>query len=569
LDKDDGPEDLDSEVELFQAISHPVRIKILEALVEKPMGFAELGRAVGIESGGHLSFHLTKLGHLIRTNLQGNYIITSEGKEALWTLHAQRSTSSKMPAFVGNRIAILPFRNMSRDRRDDYFAEGITEEIISTVCGISGLEVISRTSVMGYKGTTKNVQQIGEELRVGSVLEGSFRKVGRKIRITVQLIEAARDRHLWGQDYDRNLGDLFSVQTDVAMRVADALRVRVPPHEIERIEKGPTESGTAYALYLKGRYLWNTREQADIGRARGYFELALHEAPNFALAYVGKADCNVTLAITWGVDRDTNLNDAKGFLTKALELDLGKAEAHATMGHILAHEFRPREAEVELRKGMELKPSYSEAHFWYSVDVLFGQLRWAESLEEIEKAVELDPLSQKVVNWYGIYHVLNGNYDKALQQFKRIFTFDPDYWPAHWELAMIFGRTKRYDDMRREFSAAVRGRDGAIPLFRIKADAFAAAMEDDHREVRRLLPQLISQLGESSIWDVTAYDIARLYFHIGENDNGFKWLERSCSEKEAPLLRVASDPDFGDIRDDPRYLDVLKRLGLEDTTQQE
>jgi len=186
-----------------------------------------------------------------------------------------------------HRIAVLPFVNMSPDPNDEYFADGVTEEIISTVSGISGLEVISRTSVMHYKKTEKTVKEIGRELEVGSVLEGSFRKAGNRIRVTTQLIDVAADKHLWAQNYDRTLDDIFAVQSDVARQVAEALQVRILSSEKERMERKPTESTFAYTLYLRGRSLWNRRDVQNLKRAMEYFELAVREDPSFALGYVG------------------------------------------------------------------------------------------------------------------------------------------------------------------------------------------------------------------------------------------------------------------------------------------
>lgn len=206
-----------------------------------------------------------------------------------------RAPTTEQAVLDKHRIAVLPFVNMSPDPNDEYFADGMTEEIISTVSGISGLTIISRTSVMGYKGTTKKVEEIGRELRAGSVLEGSLRKAGNKIRVTTQLIDVATDGHLWAQNYDRNLDDVFEIQSDVAKRVAEALRVQLLSAERERIEKKPTESTTAYSLYLRGRYHWNKRGLEDVKRALEYFELAVREDAGFALGYVGISDCCLIL----------------------------------------------------------------------------------------------------------------------------------------------------------------------------------------------------------------------------------------------------------------------------------
>src|SRR5438094_1606863 len=198
-----------------------------------------------------------------------------------------------------SRVAVLPFPNMSPDPGDSYFADGITEEIISTLSGVSGLNVISRTSVMGYKGTTKRVKEIGGELEAGSVLEGSFRKAGNRIRVTAQLIHVGDDRHVWAHSYDRNLDDVFGVQTDIAKQVSDALRVKILAPEANRIERKPTESTKAYTLYLRGRYHLNRRSIEDIKKGEQYFDHAVREDPEFALGYVGVADCNELLSFNW------------------------------------------------------------------------------------------------------------------------------------------------------------------------------------------------------------------------------------------------------------------------------
>jgi len=324
---------------------------------------------------------------------------------------------------VKNRIAILPFTSFSLDPNDSFFADGMTEEIISTVSGLSGLDVISRTSVMGYKSTTKKVEEIGKELKVGSILEGSFRKVGNRIRVTAQLIEVASDRHLWVQNYDRDLNDVFEVQSDVAKQVAEALRVKILSSEKARIEKKPTVSTTAYTLYLKGRQLWNTRRLDDIKKAREYFEQAVKDDPDFALGYAGQADCCSILRSNFAIESDINLEKAKALAVKALALDPDLAEAHTTMGFNLMRE-NGSQAETEFKKAIELKPSYATAHQWYST-LLRRLLRWDEALEQIEKAEELDPLSPIITLNHSECLQIMGRIPEALRVLESAERLDP------------------------------------------------------------------------------------------------------------------------------------------------
>jgi len=458
-----------------------------------------------------------------------------------------------------DRIAILPFRNMSPDPNDEYFAEGMTEEIISTAAGISGLKVISRTSVMRYKKTEKAVKEIGRELEVGSVLEGSFRKAGNRIRVTTQLINVANDEHLWAQNYDRNLDDVFEVQSDVAKQVAEALRVKILSPELERVERKPTESTSAYTLYLKGRQLWNKRGLDDLRKAMEYFDLAVHEDPGFALGYAGLADCHLLLRNNWDIDNEANLGKTKAMLAKAIELDPELAEAYATRGLALVSECLLRQAEEAFRKAIELKPSYAFAHMWY-YQLLSLQQKWDEAREQIEKAVELDPLSPVVIMNLGVFYYHRREYQKALEVGKRSAEFDPAFFSAHNLMFCAYGRMKMFDDMRKEGEICVKLMKDTYPHRQAWNDYHGALLEDDKEKVRRMLPEL-EKYDRDPGWDPS--DIARGYFLLGESDRGFAFLELTYSKSRDVLLGMRNDLTFDVIRTDPRYLDLLKRLGLD------
>jgi len=468
------------------------------------------------------------------------------------------------------RIAVLPFANMSPDPADEYFADGLTEELISRLSLVRGLNVIARTSVMNYKKKDKQISEIGAELGAGSIVEGSFRKAGGKIRVTTQLIDVSDDQHVWAQSYDRNLDDVFAVQTDIAKQVSDALKVKILDEEIESIDRKPTESTKAYTLYLRGRYHFNRRGVEDIVKASEYFGQAVREDERFALGYVGLADCYAVLS-NIGIDSGANHQKAKIAAAKGLELDGDLAEAHATRGLILLQEFNLREAEEEFRKAIELKPNYAPAHHWYA-RLLVSKLSWDEALKQIERAVELDPFSQVINLNHAHYYRRRGDYDKALELYKKAAELDPNFAMAHFDLAVIYGRMKRWADMKLEAKIAIergtREAKIAVGLGRgtyhrpVKIlDALVAYFDDDQEKVRKLLAELESHFGEPLA--ISALQAAGLHFYLGENEKGFEWLEKSYSRKEDDLLYIRTDELFDGIRSDPRYQDLLKRIGLE------
>jgi len=471
----------------------------------------------------------------------------------------EQTVAPEAATYPTNRIAILPFASFSSNPDDAYFADGVTDEIISAVAGIGGLNVISRTSVVRYKGTTKGVEEIGRELKVGSILEGTFKKAGNKIRVTTQLINVAEDKHLWAQNYDRNLDDVFEVQSDVAKQVAEALRVRILSPERERIEKKPTESTTAYTLYLKGRSIWNKRGLEDMKEAIEHFDLAVHEDPGFAPGYAGLADCYLLLRINWGIEREANLDKTKAMLTKAIGLDPELAEAHATRGLVLVSECLLRQAEEEYRKAIELKPSYAFARMWY-FQLLAVQQRWDEAREQVEKAVELDPLSPVVISNLADFYFEKREYQKALEIYKKSAELDPAYYSAHNAMFWTYGRMKMFDEMRKEGEICVRLLKDTYPHMQSWADYYGAFCEDDKEKVRRMLSELLTYDKDPG-W--TPYPIAGGYFLLGENDRGFELLELTYSKWRQALLNVKNDFAFDVIRNDPRYLDLLRRLGLD------
>ena len=335
------------------------------------------------------------------------------------------------------RIAVLPFLNISPDPKDEYFADGLTEELIARLSMISGLKVIARTSIMRYRGTAKSVREIGKELESGSVLEGSVRKAADRLRVTAQLIDATTQEHLWVQNYDRQLEDVFAIQTEVAQNVADALKTQLLDQERQQIEKKPTGDISAYSFYLKGRYLWNERNKESLEKSIKYFEEAIERDPEFALAYSGIADSYTVLVDHGYLAQSEGGRKAQDAATKALELDDTLAEAHTSLACILSAKWDWIRAEEEFAKALRINPNYMTAHHWYSIHLAYlGRLD--EAIREAKIAEELDPLSPMIHTYAGIVYLHARQYDVAMKEHEKALELDPNFVPAHGNLADLY-----------------------------------------------------------------------------------------------------------------------------------
>jgi adenylate cyclase len=452
-----------------------------------------------------------------------------------------------------HRLAVLPLANMSADPTDEYFADGMTEELISAVSNISGLSVISRTSVMEYKGKGRKIAEVGDELNVGTVLEGSVRRAGNRLRVTAQLIDVGEDRHLWSEKYDRELDDVFKIQDDIAGKIAQALRVKLVSLQ-ESGRKRP-ENMEAYTLYLKGRVLWNQRSKEGVLEALKLFREAIRIDPNYAKAYAGLADAYHIAATYDFMDSVDGLAKAREMSVKALELDDTLAEAHASLGINLLADLRYDEALRELRRATELNPSYATAHQW-----LFNCLGDLGNLEkaigEIEKAHELDPLSPIITNRLAVSHGLIGEVDQGLAILDKLIEIEPTFALAYMDRGFCFAIKGMKERAFAEMEASYKlDRDDVNQKLRL---ATLHGWFGESEEAARLI-QAVEE-GEHS--EKYSEGIAFCYAVLGERDEFFRWTDRAIGMKRVSAMFLRYAPFLNKVRDDARFPEIFKRLGL-------
>jgi len=475
----------------------------------------------------------------------------------LYTVEVPKGlTESEELALDPRRIAILPFANLSADPNDRYFADGMTEELISTVSRIGELSVISRTSVMRYKDTIMPIGDIGRELSAGSLLEGSVRKAGNKVRITTQLIDAKNDKHLWAQSYDRDLTDIFAIQGDIAEQVAGALKVKLLSKEKEALEQKPTGSPESYSLYLKGRYFWNERTRESVKKAIRYFEEAVRLDPNFALAYSGLADCYLILEDRGWASHAEAGPLTKGYAEKALELDRDLAEAHASLGLVLDEQWDLTGAEKELKRAIALKPNYATAYHWYS-SLLASMGKQEEALEFEKRALELDPYSSTFSQGLAIHLLLMGRAREAIAQFEKTVKADPGFDSVHFFKAWAYERVGDFDQAIEEAkkSAETQGNAGLGKMSLAAIYARAGRRE----QATKLLEEI--QTTPSGDYVSPAW-VALVKFSLGENDEAFGWLNKAYQEHDGFLHDFREFPWCAEYRTDPRWLEIERKMGL-------
>jgi serine/threonine-protein kinase len=454
------------------------------------------------------------------------------------------------------RIAVLPFTNISPDPQDEYFADGMTEELISTLSRIRGLRVIARTSVMKYKGASKTVSDIGRELKVGALIEGSVRKAVNKLRISAQLVDVQTEEHVWSQDYDRELDNVFDIQKDVAQQVAAALKVELLAGEQQALDKKPAGNLEAYTLYLKGRYFWNKFSEEGLQASIAYFERAIEKDPRYALAYVGLAGSYSVLGINYMPPLEV-FPKAKAALESALGIDAGLAEAHVVLGSVkIFFDWDWPAAERELKCAIEINPNDATAHelYAYCLEVMG---RAEEAFVEIRLAQELDPLSLVISCDVGIRYYFARQYDQAIDQYLKTLEMDPNFPVAHIWLARAYEQKGMYEEAVAEYQKKLTILSGDTQG--------AAALGRAYRVsgLRGILWQQLEELERlSKERYVSPLDMASIYTRLGEKDQAFEWLEKAYEQRFGLLAWLKLDPSLDSLRLDPKFDALLKKIGL-------
>ena len=447
-----------------------------------------------------------------------------------------------------SRIAILPFANISPDPADEYFSDGMTDELIAVLSKIGGLRVVARTSVMRFKGEKATANRIGQELKVGSLIEGSVRKSKDQVRITVQLVDTESEVQLWTETYNRNLQDIFSVQSDIAQQVAKALEVRLGVRENSALRREQTQNPEAYSFYLKGRHRWNLRSENEINRAIKYFEEAIGRDPGYALAYAGLADCYSILGY-YAFRRPVAVYPrAKELAEKALSLNESIAEPHASLGEVLMQYFFDwKKAGSELDRALELNPSYATAHFWRATHhMALG--RTDDSLTQVRKAVELDPLSMIILTDAARNLYLARRYDEAINQYQRSLDVDPNFPIAHKGLAEVYAQIGKYDEAVSEIERAIAlsGRS----IFILDDLGYIYARAGKREDARKVLEDLDKLANDEY---VPSYGRAVICAALGNKEDAMNWLEKAYDERNF-LVYLKVDPAFDTLRKEERFL---------------
>ena len=454
------------------------------------------------------------------------------------------------------RIAVLPLKNMSPDPNDEYFADGMTEELITSLSSVKEMTVIARTSVMQYKNAPKRIADIGRELSVGTIIEGSVRKSGNRVRITVQLIDTKNEGHLWAQNYDKELDDIFAIQSEVAQKVADALKVRLMEAEVKRIERAPTKNPEAHGAYLKGVFYWNKRTPEALRKAVELFEEAIELDSTFALGYAGLAQAYQVTAANHYDDPEVYFPKAKEYALRALSLDDDLAEAHTVLASVAVGLDRDLvKAEAEFKRAIELNPNFPTAHQWYS-HILGWENREEEGWREIRRALELSPLSLIINTNVVDFYYYTGEFQKGVDQARKVIELDPSFPTIYPSLMACYLGLSKYDEALRAaetYSKMVPGSESKMFMAKVFAHS------GRRQEARTLLSELEGGLPSGQ---VSPYLLGLVWFELGEPDKGFGWLEKAYEHHDRYIFLMAISYELEGVRKDPRYLALFEKTGL-------
>ena len=463
-----------------------------------------------------------------------------------------------------HRLAVLPLTNISAGSRDEYFVDGMTEELISTLSKITGLSVIARTSAMHYKGTDKTIAQVASELAVRTVVEGSVRKSGHKLRISIRLVDATTQEDLWSENYDRELKDVFAIQRDIAQRIGRALKLRLARREERGLESGSTTVVNAHDLYLQGRFQWNLRTETGLRHAIELFGRAIEKDRTFALAFCGIADAWAQIGWLEFSAPTEAFPKAREAAEQALAIDDHLAEAHASLGFVrFLYERDWGAAAKEFQRAIALNPGYPTGHQFYA-DYLKAMGRFDEALAEMRLALELDPVSMAVNTGFGHVLYLARNFDAAIEQYAKALQIDPSFGPAHLWFGRPYLEKGMYAEAIAEIQQAVASSGGSTISLAVLAHALASAGKKS--EATKILEDLLER---SRTRYLPSYWIALVYTGLGDHDQALAWLERAYEERSSWLVWIKVEPRFDGLRSDPRFVSLLRRMRLEEDGETE
>ena len=454
-------------------------------------------------------------------------------------------------------IVILPLANLSGDPAQEYFADGMTDELITEIAQVGSLRVISRTSAMHYKGTAKTAPEIASELNVDSVLEGSVARSGDHVRITAQLIEARADKHLWANSYEGESKDALEMQDAVARDVVKQIRLRLTTHEQERLSRPRSVDPAAHDAYLKGLFYWNKRDRMSLEKAISYFNQAIAIDPNYALPYAGIAQSYVPLTY-FGYVRGNDIRPkVAAALSRALDLDDSLAEAHTALGsakHFYEHDWAG--AEREFKRAIELNPSYATAHQWYA-QMLGAEGRGDEALAEHKRALALDPFSLIIISGTGNRLYRLRRYQEAATSLRDAVEMNTNFPTPHWNLGLVYAQQK-------DFPAAVKELQEADTLFQgnalvLGALGYTYATSGNTLGAKSILLRLENQARQQYV-DPEAF--ALVYAGLGNKDSALEWLQKAIDDRQGWVTFIKTEPMLDNLRSDPRFEELLGRMGL-------
>ena len=473
------------------------------------------------------------------------------------------ATATAEPEASGSirSLAVLPLENLSHDPEQEYFADGMTDELITQLAQISNLRVISRTSVLRFKGTRKPLDEIARELNVAAVVEGTVARSAERVRVTVQVIQVNPEKHVWAESYDRPLGDAVILQGELARQITQAIRIKLTPQEQTRFASVRPVNTEAYEAFLKGRYFWGKRTEAATQKAIEYFQQAIEKDPNYALAFTGLADSYSSLALPVALQEALPSNEAfpkaRAAADRALAIDSTLAEAHASVARIkFLYDRDWSGAEKEFQRAIELNRNYANAHHWYALELmLMGRLD--EALHQIKLARELDPLSLIIITNMALILSSAQQYDLAIEQSGKALEMDPNFALVHYRLGQILILKGMNTEAVPELEKAI-ALSGGSP--RATAElGLAYARLGKKREALNLANTLKERSKQRY---VSPFDFAVIYGGLGEKNQTLEWLEKAYEERSTSLNLLKLSPAFASLRSEPRFVELVRHIGL-------